>query len=63
MSGAREDRQDAGRDEADQAPLHGDLDSDAQVVQDTRPGSAVGGHEPGEDPAKERDEMDAERQG
>ncbi len=35
----------------------------AEVLEDARPGSAVGGHEPGKTPATERATMDDERRG
>jgi len=34
-----------------------------EMAEDTRPGSAVGGHEPGQSTATERTTMDEERRG
>jgi len=34
-----------------------------EITEDTRPGSAVGGHEQGQTPAEERATMDDERRG
>lgn len=34
-----------------------------EIADDTRPGSAIGGHEPGQSPATERATMDDERRG
>ncbi|HEY8600900.1 MAG TPA: hypothetical protein VIL85_20855 [Thermomicrobiales bacterium] len=35
----------------------------AEIEEDTRPGSAIGGHEPGQSPTAERATMDDERRG
>ncbi len=65
MSGTRDDKKITESGEAldDKGLLYGISDDEAQAEQDTRPGSAVGGHEEGREPSEERDEMDEERRG
>lgn len=68
MSGAPKGNDISGTGEVldDKALLYGvnqDAADKAQEHEDTRPGSAIGGHEPGKDQTEERDEMADERRG
>jgi len=66
MTDKREERPNigAGRavDESDTA-LGASEERKNEIAEDTRPGSAIGGHEPGKTPATERATMDDERRG
>ena len=54
----------AGRAASEQDPTRNVSDErKAEIAEDTRPGSAIGGHKPGQTPAQERATMDDERQG
>lgn len=68
MSGAPKSKDMSGTGEAldDKTLLYGvdaDTEDRQQEHQDTRPGSATGGHDQGKDPTKEREEMAEERRG
>lgn len=54
----------AGRVVGEQDATHGVSEERAdEIREDTRPGSAIGGHEAGQTPAQERATMDDERRG